>query len=83
MQRLGIALLFALALTSVGCETGSQKQNVSTTGAGGQNVGKDSNKKGGPVPGSTTGTEDNIQQQPAQQQQQPVPDTSGQQAPPK
>lgn len=83
MQRLGFTLLLALALASVGCETGSQKQNMSTTGAGGQNVGQDSNKKGGPVPGSTTGTGDNIQQQPAQQQQQPVPDTSGQQPPPK
>jgi hypothetical protein len=82
MRRLGIGLLCALTITSVGCQTGSQRQNIPTTGADGQNVGRDSNKQGGPVPGSTTGTESNLQQQPAEQQQQPVPDTSGQ-APPK
>ena len=80
VRWMGVGLL-ALATLAVGCETGSLRQNMSTTGADGQNVGRDSNKKDGPVPGSTTGTGDNVQQQPAQQEQQPVPDTSGQKAP--
>jgi hypothetical protein len=82
MQRLGTAVLLALALATAGCQTGSQRQNMTTTGADGQNVGADSNRKGGPVPGSTTGTESNMRQQPAQEQQQTAPDTSGQ-APPR
>jgi hypothetical protein len=82
MQRLGTAVLLALTLATAGCQTGSQRQNMTTTGADGQNVGEDSNRKGGPVPGSTTGTEANMQQQPAQQEQQTAPDTSGQ-APPR
>ncbi len=76
----GVGLL-VLATLAMGCETGSTRQNVSTTGATGQNVGKDSNRTDGPVPGSTTGTEGNIQEQPAQQEHQSVPDTSGQKPP--
>ncbi len=80
VRVLGVGLL-VLASLAMGCETGSTRQNLSTTGAKGQNVGQDSNQKAGPVPGSTTGTEGNVQEQPAQQQQQPVPDTSGQRPP--
>jgi hypothetical protein len=54
VRALSVALLI-LASCAVGCETGSQQENVTTTGAAGQKVGANSNREGGPVPGSTTG----------------------------
>ncbi len=80
MRRLlGITLL-GFATVAVGCETGSTKMNSSTTGAKGQNVGADSNVSG-PVPSSTTGTQSNVPQQPAQGKQATAPGSSGQAAP--
>jgi len=56
MYRAAVILLLASCGMAVGCDTGSTTQNVSTTGWEGQKVGKSSNIKSGPVPGSTTGT---------------------------
>ncbi len=61
MYRAAALLLLASCGLAVGCDTGSTTQNVSTTGWKGQKVGKSSNIKTGPVPGSTTGTAGNIQ----------------------
>jgi hypothetical protein len=61
MYKASAILLLALCAAAVGCETGSTKENVSTTGWQGQKVGQSSNFKGGPVPGSTTATEGNVQ----------------------
>jgi hypothetical protein len=54
VRALSVALLI-LASCAVGCETGSQQENVTTNGVAGQKVGANSNRDGGPVPGSTTG----------------------------
>jgi hypothetical protein len=60
MYRASAILLLALCGAAVGCETGTTTENVSTTGWQGQKVGQSSNHSG-PVPGSTTGTEGNVQ----------------------
>jgi hypothetical protein len=54
--RLPALAVLALGVLATGCETGSVHENVTTTGAGGQNVGENSGKAG-PVPGSSTGTQ--------------------------
>ena len=71
MVRASVIVLLALCGAAVGCETGSIKENVSTTGWHGQKVGQSSNVSG-PVPSSTTGTPGNIQNpQPKPPQDQP------------
>lgn len=54
--RLPTLAVLVLGILATGCETGSTHENVTTTGAGGQNVGENSGKSG-PVPGSSTGTQ--------------------------
>jgi hypothetical protein len=54
MLRLPALAVLAVGVLATGCETGSTHENVTTTGAKGQNVGQNSNKSG-PVPGSSTG----------------------------
>ncbi len=72
MYRAAVVLLLVSCGLAVGCDTGSTTQNVSTTGWEGQKVGKSSNIKGGPVPGSTTGTAGNTQDpQPKPPQEEP------------
>ena len=72
MFRASVILLLALCGAVVGCETGSTRENVSTTGWQGQKVGQSSNDASGPVPGSTTGTTGNLQNpQPKPPQDQP------------
>jgi hypothetical protein len=61
MFRASALLLLASCALIAGCDTGSTAQNDSTTGWKGQKVGKSSNVENGPVAGSTTGTEGNIQ----------------------
>jgi hypothetical protein len=81
MIRVLSAALLVLATCAVGCETGSQQENVTTTGVYGQKVGMNSNQKDGPVPGSTTGTVKKAQ--PAQQGQEAAPESAGHSGPPK
>lgn len=67
MLRLPALAVLAVGVLATGCETGSTHENMTTTGATGQNVGQNSNKSG-PVPGSSTGTDvsANADQQPVE-----------------
>lgn len=73
MYRASVILLLALCAISTGCETGSTRENVSTTGWKGQKVGQNSNDPTGPVVGSTTGLPGDTQNpQPKPPQEPPV-----------
>lgn len=67
MLRFPALAVLAVGILATGCETGSTHENVTTTGAGGQNVGENAGKSG-PVPGSSTGTQvkPNDDQRPAE-----------------
>jgi hypothetical protein len=72
MFRASMILLLIVCGAAVGCDTGSTRENVTTTGWKGQKVGQNSNDTSGPVPGSTTATPGNIQNpQPIPPQAQP------------
>lgn len=61
MYRVAMISLLGLSVAAIGCETGTLRENVSTTGWTGQKVGQTSNNLSGPVPGSTTGTPGDMQ----------------------
>jgi hypothetical protein len=71
MFRASVLLLLLSSAVVLGCDTGSTRENVSSTGWKGQKVGKSSNVVG-PVPSSTTGTAGNIEEpQPKPPQDEP------------